>query len=78
MFRTARRPAGTVQYLWRTQSLASVWPADPAEWHTPAVDAVCDAFLFGTACLEQSCRLLGEHAPLCRSMMLAPTSPSVP
>lgn len=61
IFRTARRPAGTVQDLWRTRSLASVWPVDPAEWHTPALDAVCDAFLFGTACLEQSCRLLGEH-----------------
>ena len=61
MFRTARRPLGTVQDRWRAQSLASVWPADPAEWHTPAVDAVCDAFLFGTPCLQESCRLLGEH-----------------
>jgi hypothetical protein len=60
MFKTSRRPAGTMQDRWRTQSLATVWPADPAEWRSPAVDAVCDALVFGTACLQESCRLLGE------------------
>ena len=43
MFRTARRPAGTVWDRWRAQSLATVWPGDPADWDSPAVDAVCDA-----------------------------------
>jgi hypothetical protein len=59
-FRTARCPA-RVQDRWREQSLAKVWPADPAEWHTPAVDAICDAFFFDATRLQASCRLLGEH-----------------
>ena len=61
MFRTARRPAGTVQDRWRAQSLATIWPGDPADWDSPAVDAVCDAFASEAVCLEESCRLLGEH-----------------
>jgi hypothetical protein len=61
MFKTARRPADRMRDRWRAQSLATVWPADPAEWHSAAVDAVCDAFVSGTACLQESCRLLGEH-----------------
>jgi hypothetical protein len=61
MFKTARRRASRLQDRWRAQSLATVWPADPAEWHSPAVDAVCEAFVFGTASLQESCRLLGEH-----------------
>lgn len=61
MFRTARRPSGSVQGRWREQSLATVWPGDPADWDSAAVDAVCDALVLGTVCLEESCRLLGEQ-----------------